>query len=253
MTSKDPYSRVDYRRLVAWPERIRREWPFLETVLASGPSRRILDLGSGTGEHARFLAAQGFQVVGIDRSESMLASAREEPVPENLQFVLGSITEVARLTEGQFGAAICLGNTLPHLVTDAELADMLSGLRARLAAGAPLLLQVLNYERIFSRRERHLPLNFRPDDEGEIVFLRLLEPQDDGTVLFFPSTLRLRPDHDPPLELVSSKRVHLRGWRPSEVEAAMEAAGFGERRLYGDFEGNPLDPAESRDLIVVAR
>ena len=24
----DPYSRVDYRRLIAWPERIRREAPF---------------------------------------------------------------------------------------------------------------------------------------------------------------------------------------------------------------------------------
>ena len=66
MTPDDPYSRVDYRRLVAWPERIEREWPFLSRVL--GHSGRVIDLGSGTGEHSRFLASKGFAVVGIDSS-----------------------------------------------------------------------------------------------------------------------------------------------------------------------------------------
>ena len=63
MKADDPYSRVDYRRLVAWPQRIEREWPFLERAL--GRSGRVLDLGSGTGEHSRFLASKGFDVVGI--------------------------------------------------------------------------------------------------------------------------------------------------------------------------------------------
>lgn len=39
----DPYSRVDYRRMVRWPERIEREWPFLRRAL--GSRGRVLDLG----------------------------------------------------------------------------------------------------------------------------------------------------------------------------------------------------------------
>ena len=39
---------------------------------------RILDLGCGTGELARALAGQGFQVTGIDISEASLAVAREQ-------------------------------------------------------------------------------------------------------------------------------------------------------------------------------
>lgn len=256
MPPGDPYSRIDYRRMVAWPTRMRREAPMLQEVLSSGPSRRILDLGCGTGEHARLLSEMGFVVVAIDRSESMLARLREKPLPAGLEVVQGDIADVAELTTGEFGGAICLGNMLPHLTTDRELHRSFAGLRHRLLPGAPLLVQILNYDRIVGGEVRHLPLNFRPDPErpgSEIVFLRLMKAHDDGTLLFCPSTLRLSPDADPPLELVSSKRVVLRGWRRRELEGALAAAGFGELTAYGGFDRRPFDPEGSQDLVLVAR
>lgn len=251
--SSDPYSRLDYRRLIAWPERILREWPLLEKVLSSGPSRRVLDLGCGPGEHSRRLAAAGFDVVGVDASPSMLEKAREEPMPDNLRFILGDLRDVAQVTEGTFGGAVCLGNTLPHLRTPDDLGSMARGLRERLLPGAPCLLQILNYDRIFGRNERALPVNFRPDPEGELVFVRLMTPQDDGTVLFFPTTLRLRPGHDPHIEVMHSREVRLKGWRRREIEDILEAAGFHDRTAFGGFDESPWEELESRDLILVAR
>jgi SAM-dependent methyltransferase len=250
----DPYSRVDYRRLVAWPERIAREWPFLERVLATGPSRRLLDLGCGTGEHARFLAAQGFDVTGVDRSESMLARAREQPLPPNLRFVEADLEELDRAVEGSFGGAICLGNTLPHLRTREALDRFLGALHRRLAPGGPAVIQIINYERVFEGGLRHLPLNFRRDEEGrEIVFLRLMEPHADGGVSFFPSTLRLAPEEEPPLTVEASKRVELHGWRRAELDEALAAAGFTRLALYGDFAAGPFAPESSPDLLIEAR
>ncbi len=274
-SSNDPYSRLEYRRLIAWPARIRREWPLLEEVLtgpraAGGPSKRLLDLGCGTGEHARFLTEQGFEVVGVDASASMIEKALEQGVapegrpatcapegrpatlPPGLSFVHGDVAELDRLTGGRFDGAICLGNTLPHVRTTEALESFLHGLRRRLSPGASWILQLLNYERIVARGERHLPLNFRPHEDGESVFLRLMEVGDDGRVLFFPTTLRFRPDADPPVSVVASKRVELRGWRRLELEAAFDAAGFPERRLYGSFDRQPFEPLESRDLIMVS-
>ena len=40
----------------------------VQRILDPAPSRRVLDLESGTGEHARIVAAKGFEVVGIDAS-----------------------------------------------------------------------------------------------------------------------------------------------------------------------------------------
>lgn len=244
---------MDYRRLIAWPQRLQREALLLEEVLTSGPSSRLLDLGCGTGEHSRFLATRGFEVVGVDRSPSMLATAREQdPVP-GVEFVEGDLSEIDQLVSGQFGGALCLGNTLPHIRGESELQGFLSGVRQRLEPDAPLLIQLLNYERIFQRGERHLPLNFRPDEPEEIVFLRLMDLRNNGEVLFYPTTLRLIPGGDPPLVVEASKEVRLRGWRESELDEALQNAGFEQRQTFGSFLQEPFDPLGSRDLIVVAR
>lgn len=253
MTIPDPYSRVEYRRLIAWPQRIEREWPMLSRVLSSGPSRRVLDLGCGPGEHARRMAAEGFEVVAVDASEAMLEQARSEPVPDNLWFVLGDFRDLSAVTEGRFGGAICLGNSLPHLLDRDDLRRMARGLRERLAPGAPFLCQILNYDRIFATGERTLPINFRPDPDGELVFVRLMTPEDDGTVLFYPLTLLLRPGQDPPVELKHAREVRLRGWRRAELEEVFAEAGFPDQEAFGGFDGAPWEAEVSRDLILVVR
>jgi SAM-dependent methyltransferase len=252
MKLDDQYSRVDYRRLVAWPQRIEREWPFLRRALGAGG--RVLDLGSGTGEHSRFLASKGFEVVGIDSSPAMLAKATDTPLPPNLTFVEGDIADVEHLVAGTFDGAICLGNTLPHLRDRSAFLRFATGLRARLRAGAALVAQVLNYDKVLDSGQRFLPLNFRQDDgEGEVVFLRLITPRPDGTVVFTPSTLRYRPDGDPPLELVATRNVLLRGWRRRELEEALDAGGFGSREVFGTVGDVPFDPSQSPDTVIVAR
>jgi len=248
----DPYSRVDYRRFVAWPARIEREWPFIRKVLDGAPSRRVLDLGCGSGEHARFLASQGFSVVGVDASESMLAKARETEPPDGVEFVAGDMADIAALTASTFGAALCLGNTLPHLRDAVTLSRFLTGLRARLLPGAPVLIQVLNYEKILGQRQRFLPLNFKDEGGEELVFLRLMEPRPDGTVVFTPSTLRYRPGGEPALEVVASRNVLLRGWRGPELAGALAEAGFTEQAIFGSMTESPYGSEHSNDFVIVA-
>ena len=246
----DPYARLSYRRLIAWPARIQREAPFLREVLAGSPSRRTLDLGCGTGEHARFLQEEGFEVTGVDASEAQLAQAREAgPGPE---FVKGDLADLSSAVTGPFGGAISLGNGLPHLDA-AAMASFLSHLSRLLLPGSPVLVQVLNYDRILDQRVTSLPLNVREDDSERVVFLRLMDPRPDGTVLFNPTTLRWRPGEEPPVEVVTGKNVLLKGWRRGELEAALAAAGFRVGEVFGGMKGEGWDAATSSDTVVLAR
>ncbi len=252
----DPYRRLSYRRLIAWPERIARERPFLERELGRAPEPSVLDLGCGTGEHTLLFASLGLDATGIDRSEEMIDKAREyqdRHPPHGPRFVHGDFAELPGLVERSFGAAICLGNVLPHL-EDEALAACLGAWAERLVPGGRLILQILNYERILDQGIRHLPLNFRDDPEGagEIVFLRLMTPLDAGHVWFHPTTLLLRPGGDPPLELKATREVRLRAWIRAELESRLELAGFSVEATYGDMTGGPYAPAESSDLVIVA-
>jgi SAM-dependent methyltransferase len=219
--------------------------------LATAPGRRLLDLGCGPGEHAHLLASHGFDVVGVDASPWMVEKAREkEP---SARFVPGDLADVGVLVEGQFAGAICLGNTLPHLTTPDALARLFRGLRARLQPGAPFVLQLLNYERIFATKQRFLPLTLRPSDDGTLVFLRLMDPRADGHIVFSPTVLRYRPDAEPSVVLEQSERVELRGWTRAEVESGLAEAGFAAREVFGSMEFGPYVAGESQDVIVVAR
>lgn len=252
----DRYARFDYSRLINWGDRLPREWKFLEGVLATAPARSILDLGSGTGEHARFLASKGYEVVGLDSSAAMLEKARASTSGDNPKFVEGDMRDAASVVDRQFGAALCLGNALPHLAEADDLYRLAATLRRVVMPGGVFIAQWINYDRYERTNERALPLSFLPDPDdpqAKIVFLRTMDLQDDGRVVFMPTILKQRPDQDPPIQLVASQRVEIRGWRRTQFEDVLFAAGFTSVEVWGSYAKAPFDPAESRDVILVAR
>jgi len=253
MSPANHYAQIDYRKVIAWPKRLAREWRFIEKAFAVLPSRRILDLGCGTGEHARFLAEQGFEVVGVDASDTMLDRAREGGLPPTVQLVQGDLAHVEAVVTGKFGGAICLGNTLVHITSAPVLADLLRGIRKVLLPGAPLIIQILNYERLVLTGQRCLPMTFIEDEEGEAIFLRVMTHKPDGSVIFTPAMLRYRPDAEPALEVMTAHNVPLHGWRSGELDSALQTAGFTTRRLYGTMADVPYVAEESTDVVVVAR
>ena len=123
-------------------------------------------------------------------------------------------------------------------------------LRRVLLPGGVFIAQILNYDKILGRGERHLPLNFRPQEDGtELVFLRLMREGSDGTILFFPTTLALDPEAEVPVTVKSTRRVPLRPWTREDLLPVFER-GF-DVRTFGDMEGGPFT-AESNDLVLVA-
>ena len=74
---------------------------------------RLLDLGCGTGRLCHHFAKMGFECVGVDLSEAMLAKARENlaAVPSAV-FLRENVVDDSQLSSGSFEYAACLFSTL---------------------------------------------------------------------------------------------------------------------------------------------
>jgi SAM-dependent methyltransferase len=98
---------------------------------AGGPVRRVLDLGCGTGGHAAPLAERGYQVVGVDRSEAMLAQAHARG--SAARFVRADILGLD-LRE-TFDAVVMMFAVLGYQVANAEVLGALASVRRHLRPG----------------------------------------------------------------------------------------------------------------------
>lgn len=250
MTDRDPFRRVDYRRFVAWKARIERELPFLTRTFGAPGDRPLVDLGCATGEHSNALAAEGHRVIGLDRSESLLAQAKE--AYGRPRFVRADLGALPFRGDGVLGGAICVGNTLAYSAEDDAYRSLFTDLRRLLSPGAPFLVQVLNYRRIRERGVRHLPLNFRTTEDGELLYLRLLDPLDGARVRFEMLTLERKPPDGESRIVSRTESIH-RSLTDDDLVSFLVSGGFSDIEFFGDYAGAPYEPLESHDLILVAR
>lgn len=91
-------------------------------------ARSILELGCGTGTHARLLAERGYALHGVDLSEEMLAVARSgsenlpAPLRERLSFSVGNARDFR--ADQQFDAVVSLFHVVSYQSTNADLHAM---------------------------------------------------------------------------------------------------------------------------------
>lgn len=103
---------------------------FLDDFLREHKCRSVIDIGCGTGNHAIRLSKLGFEVTGVDASPTMLKTAKEKDKKARVRLILGDMRKLENvIPSGQkFDAAICLGQTFYHLVTDRDVQAFLSSL-----------------------------------------------------------------------------------------------------------------------------
>ncbi len=252
----DQFSR-DYDRFVNWPSRLAFEMPFLIDQLGAlkkqeGVPLRVLDAACGTGQHAIALAKEGVNASGADISPEMINVARQNAQAAGMDIRFeavgfGSLEQT--FGEGSCDALLCLGNSLPHLLTPDALAGALSDFHACLKPGGMLLIQNRNFDGVCARRERWMEPQAHSEGNRQWVFQRFYDFEPDGLIRFNIVTLYREGSEEWRARLTSTQ---LSPQTHTALSTALRAAGFNQLRLYGSLAGAEYDADKSGNLVIVA-
>jgi SAM-dependent methyltransferase len=125
----------------------------LETLPAGA---RVLDSACGIGADAMALARSGFAVTASDASASMVAEARRRCLQFGVEIDITQSTwqDLPERVPGAFQLILCLGNSIVHTATKAEMISSLEGMKQVLSPDGVLVIDSRNWEHLYESRPR---------------------------------------------------------------------------------------------------
>ena len=121
------------------------ECNFIEREINYDQTKRILDLGCGTGRHSIELAKRGYDVTGIDLSESQLNRAKEKAATQNLAINFEKHDARELTFDREFGLVIMLcEGAFPLMETDEMNFQILRNAANALKPQGKLIFTTLN-------------------------------------------------------------------------------------------------------------
>jgi SAM-dependent methyltransferase len=248
----------DYDRFVNWDSRLAVELPWIQQQLQAlrplnGGVLSVLDAACGTGMHTIALAQRGYAAAGADLSARMVEQARRNAAKagEQARFEAAGFGALAQtFGEGAFEAVLCLGNSLPHALSAAELRAALADFAACLRPGGLLIVQNRNFDAAMAKRERWMEPQAHQEKSGEWIFVRFYDFDADGLITFNILTLKREGANGWHQQVMATR---LRPLLEAEMTAALVAAGFVNIASYGNMNGAPFDAGTSGNLVTTAQ
>jgi SAM-dependent methyltransferase len=212
--------RWDY--LIDWTARAKKESQFIVTELRKRGVVKILDAATGTGFDSIRLIQEGFCVTSLDGNYNMLVKARSNAKKQNveLSIIHSDWRQMKPNIHNQYDAVICLGNSISHLFTKDDLLNSLSAFYHCLKPTGILLVDHLNYNRIFKLGAFDQHTLYYTGDNVNVA----LEHFDRGLMRF---------SYTFPLNWIFF--LHYFPILKEEFKKLLSISGFNKISTYGDF------------------
>lgn len=208
---------------------------------------KVLDVGCATGSLALALAEKSIAVWAFDYDLEMIRIARSKKQKQGLSefpvFEQLDMREIdSHYPANSFNQVVCIGNTLVHLHSEADILKFLKAAHAVLRENGKITIQILNYNYILSEKISSLPLI----DNEHIRFERFYEFPSNQKMINFKTLLTEKANGT-----TVSNYIQLNPIRKNELEELLLKAGFRNISFYGSFKTEDLQK-NSIPLIVVA-
>jgi 2-polyprenyl-3-methyl-5-hydroxy-6-metoxy-1,4-benzoquinol methylase len=222
-----------------------QEVGFIEQEIGFDKTKRILDIGCGTGRHDIELAKRGYSVTGIDLSVSQLKRAREKAAEAgvDIKFEQGNARTLKYKDEYDVALILCEGG-FALMETDEMNFAILQGIARALKPGGTFILTTLNafYPLTHSLEEFMNSNTVDGTDSGHAF---------DKMTLRDISTFEVADDDGHTRTLHCNERYYM----PSEITWMLKSLHFSKVEIFGCQVGNfnrtmQLTPNEYEMLVV---
>jgi glycine/sarcosine N-methyltransferase len=165
-----------YDRQINWEKRFSTEKDFFSGLFNSNRTKKLLDIGCGTGRHAELFSTFVDEVFAMDPSSEMIDYCREKVIKsKNVKLIHGGFKELANITDSGFDAITCLGNTLTLLETRKKVKNALKITRKKLNKGGIAVFQFINFEKDMIEKKRYYEPKIVIKDRKTYIFNRHFE------------------------------------------------------------------------------
>ncbi len=225
------------------------ECDFIEKEISSDKGMRILDIGSGTGRHSIELTKRGYNVTGIDLSESLLKRAREKAAALNLKidFQRHDARKLPFISEFDLAIMLCEGGFC-LMETDEMNFQILQNAAKALRPNGKFIFTTLNgLFPLFHSVKEFMDSNQKEGNSqmADVAF--------DLMTFRENSVVDVEDDAGTKKELKCNERYYV----PSEITWMLKSLGFNSVDIYGAklgaFSRDDKLTTEDFEMLVIAK
>jgi SAM-dependent methyltransferase len=230
---------------------LQKDIPFYIEQAKRYRSRKILELGCGTGRITIPFKEVGFDIVGIDLMETMLAEAREKANKKSLEipFIQSDMRNFDLTNQyGIFDLIFAPAAVFQALLSNHDFQKMLGCLKKHLNPNGRLIFHMFNPN-----------LEILTSDPEELVERwQFPDPESDGTMKVFETL-----SYDASKQLTTTKIYYkvgsdvkfqrdlvLKMYYPCELDTLLEYGGFEIEHKFADFEKTPFNSHTNSQIAI---
>lgn len=225
-----------------------RRAAFLQKLMKKSriPVHTVLDLACGTGTMTCLLAEAGYEMIGVDLSEDMLAEAAGKQVSEGKILPIYLCQSMDRLDlYGTVEAAVCCLDSLNYLTDVRTLRRTLQRLHLFVAPGGVFIFDINT-----PRKLRSLDGQIFLDEREDVYCVWRTEFEKRSRICTFGMDIFQR-EGDGWQRYAEEHRE--KAWEVEELTALLEEAGFGHIRTWGDCRLRAPGEEEERIYFTCIR
>ena len=231
----------------------RRDVAFWQRLAAAqhGP---VLELGCGTGRIAIPVARAGARIIGIDRSEEMLARARvrikRARLGGRLSLVRGDIRALPFSTRTKFSAVLAAYGILQSLTRERDLTSTFESVARVLRRGGLFAIDVVPDLPKWDEYRDRISLTGRHGRHTTLTLVETVRQDRARRLTTFDQEYRARTGNQRKVHRFS---LTFRTLTVPQLTRRLERAGFCVLSILGDYRGGPWDPRADVWVILAAK